>query len=512
MAGKTGGVLEKSTSGNTISVWISKTKPLKFSPLKKDISVETVVIGGGISGLTTAYMLATSGKKVAVIEDGYLGSGETGRTTAHISYVFDRDYSELLKVHGQEKTKVAVESHKSAIDMIESITKKENIDCNFERVDGYLFSHDNDREYLKEELKALYSLNFHEVKLVESPLDFHKLGKCLLFPRQAQFNVIKYLEGLAKSIIKNKGLIFTETHAKEIDSLGIVTEKGFKIKAKNVVVATNAPVNGNSIYLKQAPYRTYVIAGLVPKGSVPKILLWDTEEPYHYVRTQDHDNSSDLLIIGGEDHRTGQKNDGKKRYFALEKWARKIFPMIKNIMFRWSGQVLESVDGWAFIGKNPGSENMYVVTGDSGSGMTHGTIAGMLISDLILGKKNDWEEIYSPSRKDVFITKRFFKESVNTGEQYLDWFKINHVYPKMKKDEGAIIQAGLKKVAAYKDKRGKVHLHSAVCPHKGCVVQWNDSEKSFDCPCHGSRFTAEGEVMNGPANKGLSQWKEGKKN
>ncbi|MDZ4226804.1 MAG: FAD-dependent oxidoreductase [Candidatus Pacearchaeota archaeon] len=498
---------KEETAGISNTAWLATTKPLKFSPLKKNISVDTVIVGGGISGLTTAYMLAENGKKVAVVEDGYLGSGETGRTTAHLSYVLDRDYSEIIKVHGAGKTRVAAESHKQAIDMIEEIIQKEEINCDFERLDGFLFGPHAD---LKEELKSLYSVNLHEVKFTDPPIDSLKT-RCLLFPKQGQFHVMKYLNGLAKAIIKHKGQIFTETHAEEIDENGITTNNGFRIKAKNVVVATNAPVNDNSLYMKQAPYRTYVIAGLIPKESVPRILLWDTEEPYHYVRTQDYDNFSDLLIVGGEDHRTAHKNDGRKRYLALEKFARKIFPMIKNIVFRWSGQVLESADGLAFIGKNPGSENVYVATGDSGSGMTHGTIAGMLISDLILGKKNPWQEIYNPARKDVFATKKFLQETVNTTEQYFEYFKIDHVYPRMKKDEGTILQAGLKKVAAYKDKRGKVHLHSAVCPHKGCVVQWNDSEKSFDCPCHGSRFTAEGNVVNGPANSGLKPWKEKKK-
>jgi len=499
----------KQTSGLSNTAWLATTKPLKFSPLKKNISVDAVIVGGGISGLTTAYMLANNGKKVTVVEDGWLGSGETGRTTAHLSYNLDIDYHELLKVHGIEKTRLAAESHKASIDMIEAIVKKEEIDCDFERIDGYFFGHKKD---LKNELKALHSLGFQEVKFVQSPLDFHDIGKCLLFPWQAQFHVMKYLDGLAKAIIKNKGQIFTETHAEKIDENGITTDKGFKIKAKHIVVATNAPVNDNSLYLKQAAYRTYVTVGLVPKDSVPRILLWDTEEPYHYVRTQNYDNFSDLLIIGGEDHRTGQKNDGRKRYLALEKWARKIFPMIKNIVFRWSGQVLESIDGYAFIGKNPGSENIYVVTGDSGSGMTHGTIAGILISDLILGKENPWEEIYDPGRKDVFATKKFLQESMNVAEQYFDWFKLDSIYPRMKKDEGTILQAGLKKIAAYKDKRGKVHLHSAVCPHKGCVVKWNDSEKSFDCPCHGSRFMGDqGQVVNGPANTGLKLWKEKKR-
>ncbi len=493
------------TSGISDTVWLATSKSLKFSPLRKNISVDVVIIGGGISGMTIAYMLANSGKKVAVVEDGWLGSGETGRTTAHISYQLDMDYSELIKIHGEEKAKIVADSHKQAIDTIESIVKKEGIDCDFERLDGY-FS--GNRKDLKNELKAMHSLGFHEVRPVNSPINSAKKS-CLLFPWQAQFHVIKYIKGLANAFIKNKGQIFTGTHAEKIDENGIQTEKGFKINSKHIVVATNAPVNENSLYMKQAAYRTYVLAALIPKNSVSRILLWDTEiRPYRYIRIKDYNESSDILIAGGEDHRTGQKNDGRKRYLALETFARKLFPMIKKITFRWSGQVLESNDGLAFIGKNPGSEKIYVATGESGNGMTYSVIAGILISDLIFGRKNPWEEIYNPGRKSVFMTKRFFQETVKTAEQYIDWLKIENVYPKMKKNEGTILQAGLKKIAAYKDRKGKMHLHSAVCPHRGCIVQWNDSEKSFDCPCHGSRFTAEGDVVNGPANKGLSKWKE----
>lgn len=267
------------------------------------------------------------------------------------------------------------------------------------------------------------------------------------------------------------------------------------------------------MHTKQFPYRTYVIGGLIPKDSIRPGLWWDTGntksewviEPYHYVRLQPFDEYHDLLISGGEDHKTGQVDKGnpeeQNRYEKLERWTRQHFPSMKEIVYHWSGQVMEPVDMMAFIGKNPGDKNIYIATGDSGNGMTHGTIAGMLISDLILGKSNPWEKLYDPSRITLKATGNFLKEVGNMSAQYLDYFdagdvkSINDLNP----GQGAIVNMKGKKVALYKDELHVLHAFSAICPHLGCVLQWNTDENSFDCPCHGSRFTCEGTVVNGPA-------------
>ena len=232
-------------------------------------------------------------------------------------------------------------------------------------------------------------------------------------------------------------------------------------------------------------------------------LYWDTEDPYHYVRLQpmaDHD----VLIVGGEDHKTGQGNPNAS-FAKLEKWARDRFANISAIEFKWSGQVLEPVDLVAFIGRNPGDKNVYIATGDSGMGMTHGTIAGVLLTDLILGHRNLWTELYDPSRKTIRAATEFLKENINVAAQYREWITGGDVATtdELPQGEGAVLRSGSKKFAVYSDPNGVLHACSAVCTHLGCLVAWNSLEKSWDCPCHGSRFDAMGRVLNGPAVRDL---------
>jgi Rieske Fe-S protein len=272
-------------------------------------------------------------------------------------------------------------------------------------------------------------------------------------------------------------------------------------------VATNTPVNDVvTMHTKQAAYRSYVVAMRVPRGSVIRALYWDTEDPYHYVRLQSGDET-DLLIVGGEDHKTGQANDSGERFERLAAWTRARFPMAGEQVYAWSGQVMEPVDSLGFIGRNPGDDlNIYIATGDSGHGMTHGTIAGMLLTDLILKRANSWAELYDPSRFTLRAAGEFAHENANVAAQYTDLVtggdlpSGDQVLP----GTGAVVRRGLKKVATYRDNAGGLHEFSALCPHLGCVVAWNSTEKSWDCPCHGSRFDALGQVLNGPAVSGLS--------
>jgi Rieske Fe-S protein len=256
------------------------------------------------------------------------------------------------------------------------------------------------------------------------------------------------------------------------------------------------------IHSKQAAYRTFAIGARVPPGSVPRALYWDTADPYHYVRLQE-----DVLIVGGEDHKTGQEDDGSDRFSRLEAWARQRFS-IGPVEFRWSGQVMEPVDGLGYIGRNPGDKgHVFVATGDSGHGMTHGTIAGMLISDMILGRPNDWERLYDPGRKSLRSAAEYVRENVNVARQYVDHMTSGEVRSEsdIRPGEGAVIRHGLRKHAVYRDEAGALHRASAVCPHLGCIVHWNSLERTWDCPCHGSRFGIDGAVLNAPASRGLER-------
>jgi Rieske Fe-S protein len=285
------------------------------------------------------------------------------------------------------------------------------------------------------------------------------------------------------------------------------------VSCEAVVVATNAPINDLvAIHTKQAPYMTYVIAGRVPDGTVPRALYWDTQDPYHYVRLQEVEGH-EYLIVGGEDHKSGQAEDTKERWQRLESWTRERFPAMQEVEYAWAGQVMEAIDGLAFIGRNPlDSDNVFVVTGDCGMGMTHGTIAGILIADLVMGRENPWARLYDPSRKTIRAAGTYVKETANMAAQYGDWAKAGEVSSasRIGKDEGAILRQGVNLVAAYRDSRGLLHELSAVCPHLGCIVHWNSAARTWDCPCHGSRFDRTGKVLNGPANRDLTPIPTGK--
>jgi len=495
--------------GSTRSLWLD-TEITRFDT-EPDHETDVCIIGAGIAGLTTALELVRRGTRVMVLDDGPIGGGMTGRTTAHLVTALDDRYFELERLHGEAGARLAAESHRASIDQVERIVREEKIDCEFERLDGYLFVPPGEsKKILDRELEAAHRAGLTDLEIVErAPIKSYDTGPALRFPRQAQFHPLKYLAGLARAIERDGGKIFTGTHAGKIEggeTARIETAKGQVVTADAVVVATNTPVNDLiEIHTKQAGYLTYVIGARVPKGSVVRALFWDTPSPYHYVRVESIDDH-DVLILGGEDHKSGQKDDANVRFAALERWSRARFPMIEEIAYRWSGEVMEPIDGLAFIGRNPlDHDNVFIATGDSGNGMTHGTIAGMLITDLITGKENPWAKLYEPSRKTLRAAKEYLKETINVAEQLVDLVTPGEVDSDadIKPGSGAIIRRGLTKVAAYKDESGTVHELSAVCRHLGCIVDWNTLEKTWDCPCHGSRYDALGQVIMGPANSDL---------
>jgi glycine/D-amino acid oxidase-like deaminating enzyme/nitrite reductase/ring-hydroxylating ferredoxin subunit len=518
---------EKITSGSHSSYWIESVEPLAFRKLEENIEVDVVIVGGGIAGISTAYCLTRSGKKVAVIEDGFIGSGETGRTTAHLVSALDDRFYELERMYGEEKTKLIAQSHKEAVDFVEDTVEREKIDCDFERIDGFLFLHPSDDvQSLVKEWKAADKAGLEVEQLDQVPVIKNYNGPGLRFGKQAQFHPLKYIKGLCTYIEANGGKIYTGTHAKSITPEGVTSDKGFKVSAKYVVVATNTPVNNwVSLHFKQYPYRTYVLGAKIPKDSIPPCLWWDTGDfeankdipPYHYIRTQRFNDEYDLLIVGGEDHATGladiEDKPEEERYKALEQWAKRHFG-VEDFTYRWSGQIMETMDSLAFIGKNPhDKDNVFVVTGDSGNGMTHGTIAGQLIDDLINGRENKYAKIYDPSRFKLFTAGNvFFKEMIAGFKNYLKTKKkdAHQEIRSIKKNEGKIVELNGKKYGVYCDEQDQLHYVDAVCTHLKCIIRWNNDEKSWDCPCHGSRFTIDGKVMNGPANDALPYHRESK--
>jgi glycine/D-amino acid oxidase-like deaminating enzyme/nitrite reductase/ring-hydroxylating ferredoxin subunit len=497
----------------------------RYEPLRRDITADVCVVGAGIAGLSTAYHLARAGKRVAVIDDGPIGGGETCRTTAHLSFALDDRFHELEKVHGEEGARLAAESHMAAVNRIEQIVTLEEIECDFERLDGYLFSgvHE-DRAELDRELEAARRAGLIDVSRVErAPLPDYDTGPALRFPGQGQFHPMKYLVGLARAIEKHGGEIYCGSHVVSVKGgspASVTSSDGFGVTADAVCVCTNASISDYvQTHAKQAPYRTYVVAFRIPRGAILQALYWDTPDPYHYVRLARLEPVEatptrgevvyDALIVGGEDEKTGQHDDMAERWRCLEQWTRARFP-VSDVIHRWSGQVLEPSDYLAWIGRDPGGDqNVYLASGDSGHGITHGTIAGILLSDLVLGRENPWEKLYDPRRIRVSASsaKELIAENLNVAAQYLDYVKPGDVsnLDDIAAGEGGVIRRGRSRVAVYRDESGTLHERSAVCTHMGCVVSWNTAEKSWDCPCHGSRFDPYGKVLNGPAIEGLGE-------
>lgn len=505
----------KSQTAAPPSLWSATADVREFPPLRQDITADVVVVGAGIAGLSVAWLLAKAGKFVVVVDDGPIGGGQTQMTTAHLSNEIDDRYSEIERLHGREGARLAAESHTAAIDLIEAIAREEQIDCDFRRVNGYLMAAPgHSEEILAKEYEAASRTGVVEVSWVDHPPHaMQHAGRALRFARQGQFHPLKYLSGLADALERRGGRIYCGTHAKSMqggERAIVMTDDGHTITAEALVVATNTPVNDMfAIHTKQAPYTTYVVGLRVPAGSIERALYWDTADPYHYIRLQSGtDDEHDLLIVGGEDHKTGQAHDKHERFDRLESWARDHFPQCGEVEFHWLGQVMETCDGLAFIGPNPGDKpNVFIATGDSGMGMTHGTIAGMLLSDLILGKENPWAKIYQPSRKMIGAFGEFLKENLNVAAQYASYLTPGEVkaVDDIAPGCGALMSSGLTKLAVYKDEQGNVTKMTAVCPHMKCLVDWNDASKTWDCPCHGSRFTADGQVIVGPANVGLEK-------
>lgn len=493
-------------------LWTAGAPLPDFSPLMHDLRTDVCVVGGGITGLSVAYLLAEAGQSVVVLENGRLAGGATADTTAHLSNAIDDRYLEIERLHGEEGSRLAAESHSAAISEIERIVRHESIDCDFERVDGYLFHAPGGAPDLIElELAAARRAGIDAHLVNHPPAAFLAGVPTLRFPRQGQFHPIRYLAGLVGAIVRRGGRIFTRTHADRIEggSPALIKAGAHLIAANAVVVATNAPVNDMfAIHTKQAPYTTYAVGLKIPKGSVPRALYWDTAAPYHYVRVQTGPDGEDVLVVGGEDHKAAQADDGRERHERLKSWAQQRFGGEGEPDYHWAGQVMETIDGLAFIGRNPlDVKNVFIATGDSGMGMTHGTIAGLLLKDLILGHENRWETLYDPSRKPLRAAATYLKENVNVASQYADWVRRAEVASEdeIPRGGGAVIRRGLKRVAVHRDLEGRLHERSAACPHLGCVVDWNSVDGTWDCPCHGSRFDRFGSVMNGPANRDLGK-------
>ena len=495
----------------TRSIWMDHPGPGERPPLTTTVDADVVVVGAGIAGLSIAYELARLGRQVVVLDRGRSGLGQSARTTGHLAWQLDDYYHELRRERGVDDALAYYTRVTAAIDRIEQIAREEGIDCDFARVDGYLFSaSEHGPDELEREERACAELGIPGVRFVDrAPVPGRDTGRALLWPDQARFHVLKYLAGLADAIERLGGRIYGYTAVCgpwEDDSQAYVRlENGVELRAPHAVMAANAALGDLPIQTKMEPYRSYAIAGPVPKGAVPDALVWDTLDNYHYVRIQpeaDHD----VLIVGGEDHRLGEHDDGEARLDALEAWTRERYPDFAERSHGWSGMVLEPVDILPFSGLAHGKKRIFLHTGDSGEGLTNGVAGALVIRDLMTGGAAD-EAAFSPARVTLRAAGELATNLTHAAANFAEYLTPGGApsFDTLRPGEAALVRHGLKKVAAFRDEDGQLYLRSATCTHLGCIVHWNGLERVWDCPCHGSQFAPDGQVLSGPATEPLPE-------
>jgi glycine/D-amino acid oxidase-like deaminating enzyme/nitrite reductase/ring-hydroxylating ferredoxin subunit len=488
----------------------------RFGKLTKNIECDVLVVGGGITGLTAAYLLKKAGNRVCVLERGRLAHGDTGCTTAHVTCVTDLRLTAMAKLFGRESARLVWQAGLAATSTIEQIARGEKIDCEFRRVPGFLHAAlEEDRDETKEfkaDARLAEELGFATTFVEEVPV-ISKPG--MRVANQALFEPLKYLAGVAKTVDGGGSAIYEESEAKEfIDEPLGVKVNGKEVRCGYLVIATHVPLMGktglaSATYLqtKIYPYSTYAIGAKIPSGAIPEASYWDTADPYFYLRI-DRKDDHDYAIFGGLDHKTGQKQDLKQRFAHLLRLLLKIVPKAR-VDCHWSGQVIETNDGLPYIGET--AKSQFVATGFGGNGMTFGTLSAMMACDKVLGRENPWQDLLSVRRKKVRGgTWDYLTENIDYP-YYLVRDRLKGSEARSSRDikagEGKVLISDGKRVACSRDEDGKLTTVSAVCTHMGCIVHWNSAEKTWDCPCHGSRFQATGEVMAGPAETPLESVK-----
>lgn len=489
------------------SVWMDVKVAPDARRLQADHAADVAVVGAGIAGLSIAYELAVRGLSVVVLDRGAIAGGMTSRTTAHLAPICDDSLSELLSMRGQELAKGFHASQSAAVDRIESIQKELQIDCEFRRLDGILFlDPESDQSVLDDEVSAAMDIGVTVERGKGLPLRTLDERPFLRYPAQATFHPLKYLRGVADALTKKGARLHANTAVIEVkegdDHVELKLESGHTVTVGHAVIATNSPIHDLvALHTKQAPYRTYAMGFEIEAGKLNDALYWDTQDPYHYVRLTPGEDGKDILIVGGEDHKTGEADDADARFAALTSWIKTLVPDLGPERYRWSGQVMDTLDYCGFIGREAGSERVLVSTGDSGQGITHGVVAGLLIPDLILGRENDLTAVYDPNRKPLKAATTYVSENITAVKNFAEYLAPGELtsIDELKPGQGAIVRRGLSKIAAYRTEKGEVIEKLAVCTHLGCHLHWNSFEVCWDCPCHGSHFSPDGSVLNAPA-------------
>lgn len=497
------------------SYWIDSATLPSFPAIEHDVDVDTIVVGGGVTGLTAAYLLKRAGRSVALVERARCGHLDTGHTTAHLTAVTDLRLHELIDIFGAEAAREVWAAGTAAIGRIAALVREEGIDCRLQSQPGYLHAPldaapAGTLDELRREAEAARQLGIAAEHVDDVPLVG---GPGVRFPDQACFHPLRYLAALAGKVAGDGSYVFEHTEAEEItDEPLTVQAGGRRIRGRYLVLATHTPLQGNAGWMKATMFQTklslytsYAIGGRAPLGRVPAALFWDTADPYHYLRVETHRDHA-YVIFGGEDHKTGQEADTEKAFQRLEASLHRLLPEVR-VDHRWSGQVIETVDGLPYIGET--AARQFVGTGYAGNGLTFGTLAGMMAADAACGRESRWQELFDPRRRKwIGGAWSYVKENKDYPYHLMkDWLGKGAAEPleSLPPGTGKVLRLKGRKVAAARNEAGELTLCSAVCPHLGCIVDWNAAEHTWDCPCHGSRFTPEGEVIAGPAESALEK-------
>ena len=469
---------------------------------------DVIIAGGGITGITTALLLQQAGKHCAVIEAYNICFGTTGGTTAHLNNFFDTTYAQVSSRFGKESAKLLADAAKNAIANIRQNITDFKIECGFEEADAYLFAHDDKQE---KQLREIHdAANENGVKMLyakEIPVSI-PFVKAVQIPGNAKFHPVKYVYGLAKAFENAGGTIVQNTRVEDIEEGDILNVKtsGGNFKSRYFIYATHIPAGINILDMRCAPYRSYAMALRLKDNAYPKELVYDLDDPYHYYRTQKVGHK-EYFIAGGEDHKTGHAENTRECFDKLEKYVRQYFD-VAEIAFQWSSQYFEPVDGLPYIGELPGKQsNILCATGYGGNGMIYSNIAAGVLHDIVLQRESDYIKLFNPKRiKPVAGFANFVKENADVAVQMITKFfsteKVEEL-TKLGADEGKVVKYENEKMAVYRDDKYEVHAVNPVCKHMKCTVAWNDAEKSWDCPCHGARYSVEGKVLTGPSSQDL---------
>jgi glycine/D-amino acid oxidase-like deaminating enzyme/nitrite reductase/ring-hydroxylating ferredoxin subunit len=497
--------------GANKSLWQDKLpdyKPGNFEV--KDIIYDVVIVGGGVTGITTAYELQKRGLQCLIAEAHSLCFGTSGGTTAHLNTFFDKTYAEVVSDFGKKESELLATAARDAIELYKNNIGYLMIDCEFSEHDGFVFAQN---EKQQDELEKMYSSSLEagvEVKFAgKIPVNI-PFVKALSFPGQAQIHPVKYVYGLASAFEEKGGRILENCFITAVDQGEINTlhYNGRALQAKHVVYATHTPPGVNLLHMRCAPYRSYVMAIELEDGNYPDGPAYDMEDPYHYYRTQET-NGKKYLIAGGEDHKTGHEENTEQPFDKLENYLRGVFK-IKEIKFKWSSQYFEPVDGLPYIGQLPGAgENILVATGFGGNGMIYSHVAAKVLTEIITKSPDAYDGLFKPSRIKPFAGfSSFVKENADVAATLIKGvFSSDHLrdLEKMADDSGRVVKMDHESMALYKDDSGSVFALHPVCTHLKCVVTWNQTEKSWDCPCHGARYATDGTVLTGPSTRHLNK-------